>query len=354
MMTIDDCNTVMGKYQNTAYWHCIDFSKIEFTQGQDIQYDFCKLRFTQDFYGTLVGTITINNSLWHGFYYFTQGGGLAAKNLLPTTDQRIYQFRAIDHTAKLYLYLTPSPVEDFQLTQWMIYNLFLPKSQLQVPVIGEEFDDKFYIEPKTGSITGYEINGESVTLEQDDKGSFLRLPSSARDCIISSTSSQGTYDLYRVTFQHFKPLPKTLKISTLYKGNSQKIRLYDQDRSKEITLFQAYYQGRRLKDNVLELSSSVSDSVNIVIELKDKYYHESNYNLTAPVEVYTVTDVTELKQAINQGFKYLKISFNSKKLVKNLVAEDVTFVTSNNPRFQNCTFTNVKFRGFLRTVYLIE
>ena len=43
MLTIDDTNTILGKYKNGGFWYEIDFSKVDLTPGVTTKYDFCEI-----------------------------------------------------------------------------------------------------------------------------------------------------------------------------------------------------------------------------------------------------------------------------------------------------------------------
>ena len=344
MLTIDDCNTILEKY-SSGFFYELDIQEIDLTIGAHYTHDFIDIEIIN--YGqTPTLKMHIYNSLWHGAYYCVKHNGELSNESIEkvTTDSDTYfQLQLGDSDDFIVkFYLTPKPAGiygTFKLSncRW----LFVPMSPLQIPVVNGEFDNKMYI-GIFGQPATYLINDQVVQLQHDSKGYYLEFPS-ATDCFIGvKDQDQVPIQLYWVTFYKSKNIP-TLSIPTLYKGTSQQVQLYNEDTEEYITEFQAHYQGRKLKDNIVTLDYDVDDIVDIVIDILDPKYPPSRVKLKAPTTLYTATSQAEVETAISNGITTLKIIKNNNSAVSlnEITLDNITIINSKLTIYES-TLTNTR------------
>ena len=182
MLTIDDCNSLLEKYGDIGFWYEIDFNKLQIDKGKRYWYDFCYIEVFSN--RTDLVNITIN-PLWGGQFYFKNASGeivngrVSAHNL----EQNMIQiYLPEDNDLIFCVFMNRNRVSSsFNYVAWM----FMPLSDLVIPVVNGEFDDKLYIKGvgRESGVYPYHVNGEIVSLEEDENGTFLRLPST-EDCWI--------------------------------------------------------------------------------------------------------------------------------------------------------------------------
>jgi hypothetical protein len=218
---------------------------------------------------------------------------------------------------------------------------------LQIPVINGEFDNKFYVDVVGSSISSYTINGTAVTLQSDEKGYYLELPS-AETCIIGTTGNGESFPLYRVTFRTFKSLP-SLHLFSLYKGTPQHLQLLEDDTYTVVYDFQAYYQGRKLKDNIIELPYDAPDIVDVVVDVNDRRYPPARVKLKVKTSIYSCKNKSKVVTAINKGIKSIKINGASSSTTINEVTFNDMYIDFDRGTFKDCTFNNciIHFSGVI-------
>jgi hypothetical protein len=320
MLTVDDCNTIIEKW-GAGFWYEIDFSKMELTAGKIYSYDFCEIIILNNAFD-----ITIENGLWDGINYITNAEGEIVDSLSKTPS---HDCGASLPTGSLFLHFTPYPVRSFDMFG-LSSKGFLPTSPLLIPIINGEYDNKIYIKKAANAfVRNYAIDGETVVLGEDSKGKFFELPS-ANDCVLGMKNNTDTYyPLYQVTFREFKTIP-TVSVDTLYKGTPQEIKLYDNDTETYITEFQAYYQGRKLKDNIIHLPYDSDYYVNISVDLKDYRYPFCTVKLKAPTVIYQANSQSDVETAIENGIQTLQVGDNETEVTLNSIElSNVTLINSN-------------------------
>ena len=343
MLTIDDVNTLLEKYNSTGFWYDLDFNKIDLTQGKVTDYDFIKnIQYKNDVWNEL----DIQNDFFGLMVYAVDSEGNFLPNASLVIDSETGLYKASipeDNDCIFKLYIDPYCVYEGDFVFNMSEGGFLPVSPTQIPVVNGEFDNKFYVQQIGSGVTQYFIDGEPVTLQTDSKGTYLILPE-AQDCILGCTLFYEDFNFYRITFREFKSIPQ-LSVSTLYRGTPQTIQLINNDTEEPITEFQAYYQGRKLKDNNIELPYDAPDIIDITVDLLDPEYPESTVKLKANTELKVCTTATEFEEAIAQGIRTMKVHDYSSPgyaLTISGMVNDVTFIDSR-IRLSNSTLNNVTF-----------
>lgn len=340
MLTIDDVNTLLEKYNSTGFWYKLDFNKIDLTQGKVTDYDFIKgIQYKNN-----TVELVIQNEFFGLIRYATDSNGNFLSDTLLVGDVETGEYSATipeDKDCIFWLYIDPFCVYDDTFVFDMSGLGFFPISPTQIPVINGEFDNKFYIQPIGGSVTQYLINGEPATLQTDSEGSYLILPE-AQNCILGCTIMGYDFNFYRITFREFKTIPQ-LSVSTLYRGTPQTIQLINNDTEEPITEFQAYYRGRKLKDNNIELPYDAPDVVNITIDLLDPKYPESTVKLKANTEIKVCTTQSELENAISLGIQTIQLKENGWAVnIIGMELNNITFVDSSITAV-DVVFNNVNF-----------
>lgn len=340
MLTIDDVNTLLEKYNSTGFWYKLDFNKIDLTQGKVTDYDFIKgIQYKS---GRWV-KLDIQNEFFGGVIYAvdSEGNFLSEAGIFIDSETGVYKAWVPEgNDCIFWLYIDPYCVYEGDHVLNMSDGGFLPVSPTQIPVVNGEFDNKFYVQQLGGGVTRYLIDGEPVTLQTDSKGTYLILPE-AQDCILGCTLFYEDFNFYRITFREFKSIPQ-LSVSTLYRGTPQTIQLINNDTEEPITEFQAYYQGRKLKDNIIELPYDAPNVVDITVDLLDPEYPESTVKLKANTEIKLCTSIAQITNAIEQGIQTLQVHSDSNRrlLVDELTFNNVTFINSK-ILFEKCILNNV-------------
>lgn len=356
MLTIDDVNTIIKKYGKSGFWQTIDLGKLNFenmpmySSGRWFNYDGIRIHanayppndpmtihiyFSDRNYTTRIGYLSYDQ----GETSTVEGVDWWADRIRLNIDKSILK----NNPPIFYLYVTTNPTT--LPNKVTLYRcLFVPLSSLQIPVINGEFDNKLYIKVLGDLISAYTINGNSVTLEEDEKGKFFNLPS-ATDCIIGTKNDAVDFPLYNVTFREFKTLP-ILSIPTIYKGNTQTIQLLDD--TEEITEFQAYYKGELLTDNKITLPYDADDYIDITVDLLDNRYPNSTLKLKAPTQMYIANSQSDVETAISQGITTLQVGdTETEVLLNNIELSNITLVDSNiqltNSTLNNCTILNSQY-----------
>ena len=338
MLTIDDCNTIMEKYGRSGFWYEVDVTKFPSTVGDIITYDFMKIKNNDTAY-----LIKMDNHFFSGLNYCTNNGQITSNILLTYFGSGYdYGLEMSPQVDKLYLFLTADVSIYGEYQSYANQPLIIPKNGVQIPIINGEYDDKFYFNLIRGSVTRYTINGEEVEVETDEQGTFLRLPS-ANDCVIIAHYLRNDFPQYKVVFNEFKSIPQ-LSVSTLYRGTPQTIQLINNDTEEPITEFQAYYQGRKLKDNIIELPYDAPDVVDITVDLLDPKYPESTVKLKANTEIKLCKGSSTFKQAVEQGIQTIQLFSSSIGVttIADMELKDITIINSR-ISFRDCIFNNVNF-----------
>lgn len=352
MLTIDDANTILEKYGNVGFWCQIDCSKfsLDFPYGGALDYKYNSFSIHL-VYRRSTGKIEFwfypqGNSLCTRIAYITdKDGNILSTPIEYSADHSSFEMLEQDFRDSLPIwnvYLTSNPTS-LPNNANLYRCLFVPLSSTQIFICNGEYDDKFYIHPVGDLINNYTIDGEIVSLEEDDNGKFLRLP--PHDCILGTIAQNyDTYfPLYKVRFNEYKHTP-VLSISTLYRGTPQTIQLINNDTEEPITEFQAYYQGRKLKDNIIELPYDAPDIVDITVDLLDPEYPESTVKLKANTEIKVCTTLNEINEAIEQGITTMQVHSSSDHnlYINRAEFKDMIFINSK-IQFSRSKLDNVTF-----------
>lgn len=325
MLTVDDANTQLEKYSSAGFWYEIDFNKLELGSNKQYTYDFCNLFLSNQSGNRLI----INNSLWKGQYYFKDSSGNILDCTIWSRSGNTLYLNLKGHTDVIMCLFISNASNDSSYTYFTNY-MFIPRTELVVPVVNGEFEEKFYIDYiGIWDPTGFHINNEVVELEEDENGTFLRLPS-ATDSMIGPITDNGIkLKMYKVTFKEFKSLPIPY-IPTLYKGTPQSIQVLNTEDDDPISDYQTYYQGRTLKDNIVHLSYDADDYIDIIVDLKDYRYPFCTVKLKAPTTLYTANTQSDVETAIENGIQTLQIGDNETEVTLNAIElSNVTLINSN-------------------------
>lgn len=352
MLTVDDCNTIIEKYGDTGFWYRIDFSKfdissISLNETMSFTYDSFPVTFKLDEDYLRVNCYIDKNIYATNIAYMERHDGTINVNVNHYEDRILIlttKSTVVTNPFILYIYVTsnPVPIEQSQLPA-LNDTLFIPLSSLQIPVVNGEFDDKFYIKQLGTTNVSYMIDGEDVSYSEDETGRYLTLPS-ANDCTIGVKSNISSIDVYNVTFHEFKTLP-LLNIPTLYRGTPQKITLINSDTEEEITEFQAYYNGRLLKDNIITIPEGTGNVADITVDLKDPNYPYSTVKLKVNVSTYTCRNQSDVETAISEGIKYIRLHYAQDDInLDGVEFNDMTIYYSTAGTFRNCIFNNSSIR----------
>lgn len=352
MLTVDDANTIIEKYGKSGFWYSIDCSKFDLSKiptqgsyGKDFYYGPIKVNLSNGDTSSTMSAKFYRGSFVTPLMYISNDEGIIS-------DLDVREFTAFvslpeisrETFKEMYfnVFITANPPTFIQLD--FSYYLFLPLSPLQIPVVNGEFDEKFYIDPIGVWQLPPSIDGEVVTLEEDEKGKYFILPS-AENCVIGTKNGDFNCPLYNVTFREFKTLP-ILSIPTIYKGNTQTIQLFND--TEEITEFQAYYKGELLTDNKITLPYDAEDYIDITVDLLDNRYPNSTLKLKAPTQMYIASTQSEVESAISQGITTLQVGDTETEVLLNGIdLTQVTLVNSNiqltNSTINNCTILNSQY-----------
>ena len=139
MLTVHDVNTQLEKYSSAGFWYEIDFNKLELGSNKQYTYDFCNLSLSNQSGNQLI----INNSLWNGQYYFKDSSG----NILDCTiwgrSGNTLYLNLKGHTDVIMCLFISNASNDSSYTYFNNY-MFIPRTDLVVPVVNGEFEEKFY------------------------------------------------------------------------------------------------------------------------------------------------------------------------------------------------------------------
>ena len=325
MLTVDDANTIIKKYGESGFWYEVDFNKLELGSGK---------RYTYDFYSVYLPAsggpqIIINDSLWQGQYYFKNSNGEIINATINGKSGSTYILDFKGNTDVIMCFFISNTPVDSSYNYFVNY-MFIPRTELVVPVVNGEFEEKFYINyVGNWDPTGFHINNNVVELEEDENGTFLRFPS-ATDSMIGPITGNGTkLKMYKVTFREFKTLPIPY-IPTLYKGTPQNVQVLNSEDDDPISDYQTYYQGRLLKDNIIHLPYDSEDYVNISVDLKDYRYPFATVKLKAPTVIYQANSQSDVETAIENGIQTLQVGDNQNEVTLNSIElSNVTLINSN-------------------------
>jgi hypothetical protein len=350
MLTIDDINTILEKYGNTGFWYKIDFSKINHAESSGTwTQDFVTI--TAQYYSgshRYIHTLTVANNLSQGILYVTESNGdLYQTNYSYSSSDNEYIIDYIPYDGIVWLYLSQGdvtlPEEEDSLNNYM----FIPLSPLSIPVVNGEYPTTFYVKLLTNYSGDFTVNGTVVSKTSKGNNVYaIELTNPVTSVIgFKQTTSGKTFEAYTVRFNEMQPIPN-LTVSTLYKGASQKITILNADNDAEISDFQAYYQGRKLKDNIIDLPYDVDDVIDITVDLRDNNYVNSTVKLKANTELKYCKTETQIKNAINNGIKTVQAypTGSGAISVTDVEWEGVTFIDSH-IRFLRCKLDNITFIG---------
>ena len=329
MLTVDDCNTILEKYK-AGYW--VEFDLRDYDLTTDGQY----------WKGTIPIVIyAYTKRITIGADLFTVCGGYLVNHNDEPLDISIeyfntggMQFYVSDDDVICKVFICPNLVSssEYEVDEYA----FFPLSPVVVDITDGEYDNKFYIHQTiTQQHSNFLLNNSIVELESDEHGKYITLPSTT-DCLIGYGYYYGQgslfnrrYKPYRVSFRSFKELPIPY-IPTLYTGTPQSIQVLNTEDDTPISDYQTYYQGRLLKDNVIELPYDAEDYINIIVDLKDYRYPFCTVKLKAPTTLYQADSQSDVELAIENGIQTLQIGDNETEVTLNAIElSNVTLINSN-------------------------
>ena len=299
MLTVDDCNTILEKYK-AGYW--VEFDLRDYDLTTDGQY----------WKGTIPIVIyAYTKRITIGANLFTVCGGYLVNHNDEPLDISIeyfntggMQFYVSDDDVICKVFICPNLVSssEYEVDEYA----FFPLSPVVVDITDGEYDNKFYIHQ---TITQQHSN----FLLNNRQGSLFN----------------RRYKPYRVSFRSFKELPIPY-IPTLYTGTPQSIQVLNTEDDDPISDYQTYYQGRLLKDNVIELPYDAEDYINIIVDLKDYRYPFCTVKLKAPTTLYQADSQSDVELAIENGIQTLQIGDNETEVTLNAIElSNVTLINSN-------------------------
>lgn len=331
MLTLDDANTILEKWSKIGFWYEVDMTQFE--EGKVYQQDFLSIHpfsFPNEAY------IVSNSSYASRLAYCISDEGVISGILHSNNAWAIPR-----NTNKVFIFCDDST----DLDAWRDDTYMLIPRSLQISVVNGVFDDKLYFDYVGERITNITIDENPIELHEDEQGKYIILPY-AEDCvlgIIGRGSSYGGYHPYfNITFKEYKSLPQ-VTVDILYKGTPQTVKLYNNDTEIYITDFQAYYNGKKLKDNIIDLPYDVDDLIHITVDLHDPDYVGSTIRLPVRTELYIARDEEELEYAINNNIRTIKGRGGGLGLVlSDFDCDNITFVDST-LALLNCNLTDVTF-----------
>ena len=243
MLTVDDCNSIMEKY-NGGYWIEIDLSEIPIRTDIDmgvINVFLSYMEWADTYQFRIYGSM----GFIRGVYCINHDGEVLSDIASTYLDMNqrwdVTVEEDISDVICKILVNGDIPRSDEYNTNT---PAFIPISSPIIEIINGEFDDKFYIQRIYNPIqhTGNAvctIDGEEVELETDEQGTYITLPSSDIRTIggywkSSRTGQEYIYMPFHVTFREFKELPIPY-IPTLYKGTPQSIQILNSKNDDPIT-----------------------------------------------------------------------------------------------------------------------
>lgn len=349
MLTLDDCNTIYKKYEYNNFFY--KFSQVPSKKPIDfldtklmIDTTDCSL-----FYG-----LVVRNSFWTGGYF-----------LKSKTADEYSEMDFSDPSDEFALNVPLGVWEDYDLylhmavdkdIQFSVMNLeWHPVSSLTMSVYdnGEFIPKKIYLDfhghtvPETVFAGSYDNDISSLTatfVNHDNDGYYI-------DAVVDDFTKSLfaiVYDgaVFYGKINHLKMLP-FLGADKLYKGTPQKIKIKTND-GVYIDKFQAYYNGKKLEDNIINLPHDVSDVIEITVDLLDPNYPNSTLKLKVGTELYNVEVMSDLVYAINNGIRTIKIVgtvlpyYVIPTQLYDVNLKDIVIVDSNFTLLKNITLENVK------------
>lgn len=329
MLTLDDCNTIYNKYEYNNF-----FYKLSQAYNKPVDFLNTKLMInTSDctlFYGLIV-----TNCFWTGGYYLKS----------KTTDE-FYEVDLSDPNDEFGLNIPLDLWEDYDLYLHMAVNKYIdlsvvnlkwhPLSSLTMSVYdNDEFiPKKIYLDfhgheaPAALLAGSYDFEEDlhrlsPTDVHQDSEGYYIdAVVDDFSKPLFAIVSTEGHVFYGKVN--HLKRLP-VLGADKLYKGTPQKIKIKTID-GNYIDRFQAYYQGRKLQDNIIDLAYDVDDVIDITVDLLDPNYPNSTLKLKVATELYEVSSQAELETVIEQGIRTIKITSFT---LENISLNDLLIVNSN-------------------------
>ena len=325
MLTIDDANTIIKKYGEWGYWREFDLADIPLDEGGIYSLEEIIIILSSSSPYFRVGTPFLT------CIYFTNHDGdiLNVDGIMSKYSDGymgVYNLRDIDNDMIVNIFTV---IQDIDSSLYdIILCPFTPISPLKIPVVNGEFDEKFYIANPHRRLTDYTINDVSVSLETDEHGTYLTLPSS-EDCYVGGTWSGRRYMPFKITFFKSKELPIPY-IPTLYKGTPQNVQVLNTEDDEPISDYKTYYQGRLLKDNIIHLPYDSDDYVDIMVDLKDYRYPFCTVKLKAPTTIYTANSQSDVETAIENGIQTLQVGDTETEVTLNSITlSNVTLINSN-------------------------
>lgn len=311
MLTVDDANTILEKYRGNFFFKKISTDTLPGT-GDEITSDFVIIGNEWGYYN-----IEVVNSFWKGGYFFVPKGEDIEDNpefifvtgiihedgviKIPYSDQ-YNPFNRCD--MYLYLMVENTPFSFKQIGWHPIGSLDISKSIDDVKRVFLNFWGSFdtpYISIGTGDSLS-ETTFSSIDVEEDSHHNKYI------DIDVTGVTDRFVFIKYDDTvytgkIYSSKILPQLI-VDTLYKGTPQEVKLKIKGTSTYITKFQAYYKGRKLKDNIIELPYDVADEIiDLTIDLQDHEYVQSTIKLKANAEIYWCDTQSEIEDAIDLGIK---------------------------------------------------
>lgn len=351
MLTIDDANTIIKKYGDDGFWYHIDLGQFDLSNlprdGRSISFyqDHFRIQFLIDNSQTtnkLRVRIYLNNIYCKGLCYNTYNDGTLYPIQMENIGDLVAYFEETsfkENPPIFHTYISANSPQSSYENRYMSSLLFVPLQSTIIPINNGTYNEKFYITPIGDSIDYYIIDGEQVSLEEDDTGKFLRLP--PHSCTIGVHGRNRNHNFYNIVFRESKTLPP-LNILTLYRGTPQTITITNESTGEPITDFQAYYQGMLLKDNIITLPYDAPDIIDITVDLFESEYPESTIKLKANTELKLCTSVAQITNAIEQGIQTLQVHRlpNGTITLNGLTFENITFIDSR-IMFRECILNNV-------------
>ena len=358
MITVEDFNSILLKYQNVNIFHEIDLSKIDLNEIEQhpARYDFCTLEIKQhpSSPNKHFLRIWIDNSYWTGLFYLKYEDDeilhdvptYTYKNSLYGTYLSIERFEDLSYdlskiTVGIHICANPASIVSSGMRNNDLGEIgFIPLQPTEIGMFGDDFNNKFYIKTiaPEGKIINYTLNGDPVPVFEDEKGEYLEITSESGvlgvDIIRDSTEKNVPF--YKYVFKEYRTIPQ-ITIDNLYLGCRNKIKLYYD--GVETDNFEVYYQGNLLKDKIIDMRTDLTSSdINLTIKITDSAYYNTSVQINALCELFTITNQDDLNEAIEN--KYNTITF-----AESFDVEDVPFdyplkIINSHLSFVNCSFVD--------------
>ena len=360
MITVEDINSILLKYQYANVFHEIDLSKIDFSKlrnGYSVQYDFCTIYLAKPYYGLL--SIEMNNCYCTGLFYLKYENGEILHDVMTYTNvtSGIYKlhFQKVKNNLKINdgKYDLNKITVCLHLSVNAPHNLpeitvgdndlgktgFLPLQSTEIAKFGDDFNNKFYIKTLAPeeNIINYTINNEPVTLYEDEKGKYLLINTSETGVLGAKTtkSSQG-FNFYQFGFKQYRTIPQ-VTTNNLYLGCNNKIKVYFD--GVETDKYDIFYQGKILKDSVLNMIDDLETTdINLTIKINDPNYYNTSVQVNAICQVFTITNEDDLAEAIEN--QYTTISFAEPFTIENITFDYPLRIINSELTLTNCSFND--------------